>query len=219
MEKLLELIKSIELAIRYLLSGAAIVAVYLLGLSDPVQCLGWISDHEAITGFITIAIGFAAYSIYRLAFYVFGDCLAWRRGWSAPAIDRTLSYPEAYAKFLLWRQGGDSRDNKILERHLDRYLNYRWAVVHFSFILAGTLIFALVNAESGSFIRTWRGWEVSLLVLLICLICAIHQCRFLFQLERNLYKGAKIDPTDGSEAASSGISGYGDVADVAARRK
>src|SRR5712675_1373592 len=151
MDKLAELIANIELAIRYLLSGVAIYAIYLLGLANAASHIDWIGEQPVLAAFLTGAIGFSAYSIYRIVFWVVGDGVAWLLRLSAPALERgkALLYHKAYANFLVWRR------KAAFDEALKGYLDYRWAVVHFTFIVALALVFALANREANSIIDMW----------------------------------------------------------------
>ena len=185
MDKLAGLITNIELAIRYLLSGTAVYAIYLLGLSNPCPHITWIAQHPLPSAFVTIALGFTIYSIYRTVFWVVGDGLAFQFNLSAPSLtkDKNKSqylYHAPYTKFLLWR-----REDKFDEK-LNGYLHYRWAVTHFILIVALLLAFALINCEPKSIIDTWRC--LAKVLMSICFITSLWQCSFLFRVERELYK-------------------------------
>lgn len=186
MDKIAGLISNIELFIRYLLSGVAIYAIYLLGLCDSSAHITWISKQPLLAAFIASTIGFTLYSIYRLVFWIIGDGIAWFLGLSAPSIDRIKgesNYAPSYAKFLIWRR-------KDFNETLNGYLHYRWAVVHFVNIVAAALIFALVNKEVGSIIAIWHCYTVAAASL--CLLAAMWQSCFLFRLERELYNLDRI---------------------------
>ena len=183
MDKLAGLITNIELAVRYLLSGIAVYAIYLLGLSNPFPHIAWIAQHALPSAFITFALGFTIYSIYRILFWVIGDALAFHFKLSAPSLNKDKCqylYHAPYTKFLLWR-----RVDKFDEK-LNGYLHYRWAVTHFTLITALVLAFALFNCEPKSIIDTWP--QVTVVLMSICFITSLWQCSFLFRVERELYK-------------------------------
>lgn len=182
MDKLAGLISNIELSIRHLLSGVAVYAIYLLGLCEPTPHIEWIAEHPVLAAFIAGAVGFTVYSLYRIVFWVVGDGIAWQLGISAPSLERAPSqqlYHGAYASFLLWRR------KTGFDEALNGYLHYRWAVVHFTYIVTFSLWFALANREPDSIIQQWQCYVVSASVVL--LIVAVWQSSFLFRVERELY--------------------------------
>ena len=182
MDKLVGLISNIELSIRYLLSGVAIYAIYLMGLRDVSSHLEWIGEQPLLAAFVTGAVGFVAYSIYRIIFWVVGDGIAWLLRLSAPALERedSLLYHRAYASFLLWRR------KAAFDESLNGYLHYRWAVVHFTFIVALALVFTLDNREENSIIDARHCYAT--VAASICFLVAGWQSSFLFRVERELYK-------------------------------
>lgn len=197
MDKLAGLISNVELSIRYLLSGVAVYATYLLGLFDPTFHIEWISKRPVLAAFVAGALGFTVYSLYRIIFWVVGDGIAWLTRISAPSLDRGNSrlYHGAYASFLLWRR------KSAFDEALNGYLHYRWAVVHFTYIVTFALWFALVNRESHSLIEQWQCYVITASVVL--LVVAVWQSSFLFRVERELYARSrseiqKVAQADGS---------------------
>lgn len=181
MDKLAGLISNLELFIRYLLSGVAVYAIYLLGLCDPAPHIEWLSKQPVLAAFVAGAAGFAVYSLYRIIFWVVGDGVAWLAHISAPSLERGKSklYHGAYASFLLWRRKSG------FDEALNGYLHYRWAVVHFTYIVTFALWFALANREPHSLIDRWQCYAVTISAVL--LVVAVWQSSFLFRVERELY--------------------------------
>jgi hypothetical protein len=205
MDKLAGLFSNIELSIRHLLSGVAVYAIYLLGLCDPGPHIEWIGEQPVLAAFVAGAVGFTVYSLYRIIFWVVGDGAAWLLRISAPSTERGTSklYHSAYASFLLWRRKAGFNEA------LNGYLHYRWAVVHFTYIVTFTLWFALANREPHSLIEQWQCYAVAASAVL--LVVAVWQSSFLFRVERELYlrmrnsevqQGAQADgPVSGGPAA------------------
>jgi hypothetical protein len=187
MNKLAELIVDIEKAIRYLLSGIAVYALFLLSLSNPLGQIKWIEEHLALASFLTVALGFTVYHLYRMFSWVAGDGIAWMFRLSAPSEHKKKPwwepelYAEAYADFLEWR-----RSDKNFDEKLNGYLHYRWAVVHFTYIVVITLFVALSCSQCGSVISDWKCGVFLLAV--VFLVVATWQASFLFRVERELYK-------------------------------
>lgn len=178
MDKLLGFVSEIEQAIRYVLSGAMIVAIGLLSRSEPFATVGWAERNSLLAGVIVIGVGVAAYTVYRIAFWVVGDCMAWRSKASAPSLQPNGSYPRAYAWFLPWRQSDK------LSQQVSRYLWYRWAAAHFTLLFGLALMLAVVFKDNDSFIAYYCYRTLGLAVILMVL--GVLQCRFLFQVEREL---------------------------------
>lgn len=202
MDKLAGLISSIELSIRYLLSGVVVYAIYLLGLFDPSAHIEWVDKQPLLAAFVAGAVGFTAYSLYRILFWVVGDSAAWWLRLSAPSLDRNRSwlYHGAYARFLLWRR------KSSFDEALNGYLHYRWAGVHFTYIVTLALWVALVYRENDSLIAQWQ-YHV-LVGSATLFVVAVWQSSFLFRVERALYfraRGGEVQP--GAQADSPASSG------------
>ncbi|MCY1220866.1 hypothetical protein D9M69_482760 [compost metagenome] len=185
MERLAGLISNIEFSIRYLLSGVVVYAIYLLGLTQPSSQIAWIEAHPGLAGFIAASIGFVAYSLYRITFWIIGDWIAWKLGLSAPSLEPGKFYDGPYSSFLLWRR------KHGFDEPLNGYLHYRWAVVHFCYIVGFALSFALFYREPKSLIDLWFG-EVGVTCVLV-FGAAVWQSSFLFRVERELYSRARRD--------------------------
>ncbi|MGB3976287.1 MAG: hypothetical protein WBM02_00185 [bacterium] len=206
MNKLLNLISDIELAIRYLLSGVAITAIYLFSLSGENLEKRWdlISEHQALALFLVGALGFAVYTLYRILYWIIADEVAWWTYSSAATLDRKKlilknftgtkvqklkgflrqflrHFP--YAKFLQWRRAEN------FNKSLNGYLHYRWAVVHFTFIFALTLRYFISHCEFGSLIRTHES--NALIAWRVFIVAAIWQSWFLFRVEKALYSDSR----------------------------
>lgn len=201
MDKLAEkLFGNIELVIRHLLSGIAIYAIYLLSLSNPTCHIEWISRKPLLAALGMGALGFVVFSLYRITFWALGDEIAYRCKLSSTAHaakESGASYAAAYAKVLAWRRG------KKFDKSLSSYLHYRWAVLHFTFIVSVALVFALTNKQSNSFIDRWDTgicWLTSM-----CSLVAIWQAYVLFSVDGELYKTWKQN--NGSIEAQPGVAG------------
>lgn len=183
LDKLADLISKIELAIRYLLSGAAVCAIYLLSIADPSHQIEWIAIHPLLAAIIVVALGVSIYSVYRGLFYVVGDGAGWLLRLSAPGLfrkKRQFLYHDAYSTYISWRH-----DAKFPES-LNEYLHYRWAVVHFLNIMGIALLHALLYRESRSVIDAWPRHTCALMI--ICFVVGVWQASFLFRMERELYR-------------------------------
>lgn len=190
MNQILGLINSLEHAIRYLLSGTAVFTILLLRLKDISTYIGWLESHPIITAFGIIALGFTVYTIYRMIFYVVGDGIAFQCGISAPCEIKNeddssrWNYALPYAKFLLWRHG------KTKIAIVSDYLRLRWAMTHFTLIVAFMLSFALCTYEAYSIID--QCLQIVQGITIICFIVGFLQAYFLFRVERELYKKDKV---------------------------
>lgn len=173
---------SIELVIRYLVSGAAVYAIYVLSVADTAARLTWVQNHLPLAAFIATAAGFVAYSFYRATFWIIGDGVGWLLGLSAPSLVRKDSklYAAAYAEFLEWRR------DPGLHAPLSNYLHYRWAVVHFLYILGFALLHSLVWREAQSVIDQWPRYAG--VVMAGALGISTWQASFLFRVERELFR-------------------------------
>ena len=199
MNNLLNLISDIELAIRYLLSGVAITAIYLFSKQDFVTKWEDICKHQALALFLAGALGFAVFTLYRILYWIIADEVTWWTGVSADSLDRdnSISRPEASARFLQWRRAEN------FNKSLNGYLHYRWAVVHFTFIFALALAFFSIHCEPDSLMKKWSccGGIASI----IFIIAALRQSWFLFRVEKALYsdfrekKNQSNKPTDDSK--------------------
>lgn len=187
MDKLAEhLFGNIELVIRNLLSGIAIYAIYLLSLCDPSCHIEWLSKEPLIAAFGIGALGFSVYSLYRIVFWTIGDGIAYRCKLSSTAqakMEGAASYAAAYASVLSWRRGID------FDKSLSTYLHYRWAVVHFTFIVVLTLFFALIRRQPTSIIDEEFGYAIAVVGILF--LVAIWQAYMLFSVDGEQYKKRK----------------------------
>jgi len=187
LDKLLSLFSSLESAIRHLLSGAVIATIWFLSRKDPACIVSQMLDHLGFAIACVVVIGVAAFSIYRLVLWIIGDCIAFRLGWSAPALlskefkESDRGYTRPYAQFLEWRYW----DKPGMPDKLSGYLNYRWSVAHL----------AVVSASACLFISFWFTQAGSLLdnssclartVALAVLVLGLVQVRFLYNVEREL---------------------------------
>lgn len=180
MDKLILLISSVEAAVRYLLSGAVIAAIWVLSVNNPRPIAQWALSNQVATALCVVLIGFTAFSIYRLILWVVGDAIAWKFKASAPAEyrEKGISYARPYAEFLRWRHSED------LPQSLSGYLTYRWSVAHFAVVSGLAGLIAALCGESNSILANFRY-----LVLLASLVIATFGCiqiSFLYRVEREL---------------------------------
>jgi hypothetical protein len=184
MDKFLSLISSIESAIRYLLTGAAVAALWVISRDNAACIAEWTEDHLEAVMAATAVLGFAVFSIYRLMLWIIGDCVAYRAEWSVPAKLRKkgeCDYAGPYARFLEWRYW----DKPGLPEKLSGYLNYRWSVTHFAIVSAATcLAMAFGFAQSGSILYEYR-WPAGIMSVVV-LVFGFLQARFLYKVEGEL---------------------------------
>lgn len=188
MDRFFNMITNIEQAIRYLLSGIVVCAIYIGSIRDVTQGIEWIRSNALLSLFISGAVGFTVYSIYRILFNVIGDGIAWHANISAPALEKNrpdennepISYATAYSRFLLWRR------NKDFDESLNGYLHYRWALVHFCFITSIALFIALLLKHNESLIASHCC--LFLFLATFCFFCSLLQCKHLFMVEKELYR-------------------------------
>lgn len=187
MDKLLSLISSVESAIRHLLSGAVIATIWVLSRKDAACIVVQALDHLGFAAACVVVIGFAVFSIYRLALWILGDCIAFREKWSAPAFlskefkESDRGYARPYARFLEWRYW----DEPPMPDKLSGYLNYRWSVAHFAVVSAAAcLIISFWFAQDGSHLDDYSC--IARLVGLAVFVFGLVQVRFLYNVEREL---------------------------------
>lgn len=178
--KVLDVVSSIEAAIRYLLTGISLWIIAAGGLERPDCLFDWVQDHQTVAGALIVASGFAAFSFYRLIFWVGGDLVSWWTGQSAPSLfgKRYGFYDQPYTKFLEWRH------SKKVTASLGGYLTYRWSVAHYSVITAVTLWIWCVVAAQPSLINTHPC--VAFWIATGMFIIGVWQQWFLFRVERDL---------------------------------
>nr|WP_143023863.1 hypothetical protein [Pseudomonas benzenivorans] len=180
MDTLTKLISTIEIAIRYLLTGAVVSAVVTLSCAEYWRWFAWAAENEAMTAIIVTAVGFVAFTLYRLVLWTAGDAIAWKLGWSVPSLlhRNGKAYDEPYAHFLKWRYSGAVGDA------LGGYLAFRWAVAHFASVSGVTLFAASLLNQEASWVSEYA---VSIGVLgVACFSLGFWQCAFFYRVERNL---------------------------------
>lgn len=189
-DQLSSIIQTTESAIRYLLSGFVVTGVSLLSLANPKPIFAYGTENPLIAIAGIGAVGFVAFSIYRLAAWSLFDGAAFLSRLSAPAVERTnLFYSEPYSKFLLWRFHSD------FGKEIGGYLTYRWSVAHFSMVTAISLISCKFVHSQNSLIHPhsseacWAG--------VIIFAFALWQISFLFRVERSLYIRTKKESIGG----------------------
>lgn len=175
-------ISSLELAIRYLLTGAVVAVLFVFRLSDYKGILSIAESNEVTTTLVVVLVGMATFSIYRIFFWTAGDFIAWKLKWSAPSLHESSNrcYDGPYTKFLWWRHEG------CLTDRISDYLTYRWSVAHFASISGIALLLEILTAETGSHIANYACVVVVCGFLLLAL--GLWQCSFLWRVERNLQK-------------------------------
>lgn len=180
MNELAKVISTIEVAIRYLLTGAVVSAVGALSMSDYYHWFAQAAKNETAAAAVITVSGFVAFTSYRLVLWTLGDALAWKAGWSAPSLlhRKGVAYDRPYAHFLQWRYSGDINDA------LGGYLTLRWAVAHFASVSGFALLLA-------SFLHQDTSW-VSAHYVLVCSVgsasfgLGLWQCAFFYRVERDL---------------------------------
>lgn len=184
MDTLARLISTIEVAIRYLLTGAVVSAVMIFSSAEYLNGLAWVAENETMTAIIVTAIGFIAFTFYRLLLWTVGDAIAWKLGWSAPSLlhRKGKAYDEPYVHFLKWRYSGAINDA------LGGYLSFRWAVAHFASVSGITLFLASFLNQDASLVSAYpviiRAFGIA------CSSLGFWQCSFLYRVERNLCRSA-----------------------------
>jgi len=182
MDRLLGLLANLEAAIRYLLTGVVVGAVWLAAQTDPGPSVAWALMNKSAALGAVLASGFLSFVLYRLIFWAVGDYVAWWSGASAPVVLKRKGghYPEALARFLVWRYSENVKDS------LSGYLTYRWAISHFAVVSAVALVVGLYYRKDGSFLGahcTAIGWVAG-----ICFVFGLFQCWLLFCVERELFR-------------------------------
>lgn len=123
---------------------------------------------------IVIAVGFIAFSFYRLRLWTVGDAIAWKLGWSAPSLlhRNGKAYDEPYVHFLKWKYSAAVNDALV------GYLSFRWAVAHFVCVSGIALLLASFLNQLGSLVPAYpviiRGIGAA------CVSLGFWQCAFLY---------------------------------------
>lgn len=74
MDALTKLISTIEIAIRYLLTGAVISAATVLSTAEYRYFISWATENELIAAVAITTVGFIAFTFYRLVLWVHRRC-------------------------------------------------------------------------------------------------------------------------------------------------
>ena len=182
MDTLTKLISTIEIAIRYLLTGTVISAVATLSTNEYQGLTNWAVTNELVAAAAITAVGFASFTFYRLALWIVMDAIAWKLRWSVPSLLHTngITYDEPYAFFLKWRYSG------AINHELSGYLAFRWAAAHFVSISGLALFIASLLNQEASFLSAHA--ILARVLGFIFLILGLWQCAFLYRVERNLYR-------------------------------
>jgi hypothetical protein len=176
---------SIELAIRYLMTGFVVGFAVWMSCSRPDEFTEWAVEKPELTGIAALAAGFTAFIIYRLFFWIFADGLFWFFKVSAPALYRHPGpgYHAPFADFLIWRYSG------VLKEQLSGYLTYRWSVVHFVIVSASVLGFASLLSAPTARVAGYAPYVEFGSV--VTFVLAIWQFHFLLRVERELCRTTK----------------------------
>nr|WP_143023919.1 hypothetical protein [Pseudomonas benzenivorans] len=182
MDTLTKLISTIEIAIRYLLTGTVISAIAILSINEYQSLTDWAVKNELVAAAAITAVGFVSFTLYRLALWIVLDAIAWKLRWSVPSLLHTngMTYDEPYAFFLKWRYSG------TINHELSGYLAFRWAAAHFVSVSGLALCFASLLNQEASLLSAHAILARAL--GLIFLILGLWQCAFLYRVERNLYR-------------------------------
>lgn len=182
MDTLTKLISTIEIAIRYLLTGTVISVITILSINEYQSLTDWAVKNELVATAAITAVGFISFTFYRLALWIVMDAIAWKLRWSVPSLLYTngIAYDEPYAFFLKWRYSG------AINHELSGYLAFRWAAAHFVSVSGLALCFASLFNQEASLLSAYTILARAL--GLIFLILGLWQCAFLYRVERNLYR-------------------------------
>jgi hypothetical protein len=194
-DKLLEILADVEHIIRYLLSGAVLVAIWLATRADWQNFFAKGANNLGASAVVVIAVGFTVYTIYRLLFWTIGDRVARWCKLSAmlktampvneePATSCRMDvakvlgegFADDYAAFLVWRHSG------AVPEVMSRYLFYRWAVAHFAILVAIALPPAILISEPGSLIS--KHPHYTCVVSISCMLLGLLQCSLLYKVEQ-----------------------------------
>ena len=182
------LISNIEQAIRYLVSGAMLVAVWLLALADPGTPIRWAEKNTLLAVSVIAVTGFLGYTLYRTSCWLLVDRIAWSFRWSAPAIALSSAdghgYARPYAEFVRWRQSAD-----VPER-VSSYLFSRWAKSHLVLMSALAVGAALVFRQDSSFVA--KNLILTSVICGWCAVVAVYNVGFLLRVEHYLMRHDKI---------------------------
>lgn len=182
MDKLLGFLANLEAAIRYLLTGAIVSALWVGSRAAPDIWLKWVQEHQLLAAAVVLALGTSWFAVYRVVFWLLGDYAAlWAKlsGPSAVCI-KGQRYPGPLAAFLSWRY------SEKVAPALGGYLAYRWAISHFSVAIGLALLAAVSWREPGSFVDAHEG--VFLFLVPVCVLFGLAQCCLLFAVEKELYR-------------------------------
>lgn len=186
MDTLAKLISSLEIAIRYLLTGAVVSVLVVLSTEKSTAVFSSAATHLAASAFVVTTSGFAAFTVYRLLFWFVGDAIAWHFGLSAPCVfEGRNGYDEPYAQFLRWRHS-----DKVVEA-LGGYLTYRWAVAHFVSLTGASLVLSSMLSQPASPISQ-HSCAVAISGLVLWAL-GIWQSFFFYRVERNLCREDQKD--------------------------
>lgn len=186
------LITSVEQFIRYLLSGAAIYAVYLLSIVNYEKHLLKIIENPVIAIVGISIIGFICFSLYRAVVWIIIDFPFNWLGLSVMTIEKNQSLSNnnrmivLLSNYILWRK------SKNVRKKLSEYLYYRWSIVHFNMIVSIALWHAVFNKDENSIVDQWILYTWVLCGLLT--FTAILNLYVMCGVERKIYNNPMINP-------------------------
>lgn len=180
MNELAKVIATIEVATRYLLTGAVVSAVFTLGMPDYRHWFAWAAENEPATAAMIAVSGFVAFTSYRVVLWTLGDALAWRAGWSVPSLlhRKGVAYDKPYVHFLRWRY------SNVINDALGGYLTFRWTVAHLASVSGIALLFASFPHQDNSWVSEHYVFLTSAGAASLCL--GLWQCAFFYRAERDL---------------------------------
>lgn len=185
MDAISKIVTSLEVAIRYLLSGAVVSTLVAMSHTEYPLVLIFVAKEPLIATILVSIVGFIAFTLYRLIMWTVADFIAWKAGWSAPSLldYEGCWYEKPYVYFLKWRYSGEISDQ------LHGYLTFRWSVAHFVCLSGISMILATLLSQHGSPIEKYCGLIFS--GGLVILALGLWQVFFFFRVERSLCEDSR----------------------------
>jgi len=142
--KIETIITSVEQVFRYVVPG--VIFVFLLKVAYPSNPHFILEKLGAVEFAVLIpCLGMMVYGVHRVFFWAVVDYLFDRLGWFVCSANGQ-DYSATLSHFISWRQSA--------RKDLLNYLHYRWAILHYTFILAELLILFSFSNEETSVLRT-----------------------------------------------------------------